>query len=145
MKVAQLNEQHLEAMSSIAGSIENCPWRHDALKKFLDLETSFAWGIFVSNSLKSFIILQIFEDEAEIMLLVTDPLHRKKKLATKLLQGILSDTRFTKVERIFLEVSKQNRAAFEFYQKNGFFIVGQRKNYYVSQNNMDAFVLVRML
>ena len=145
MKVAQLNEHHLEAMSSIAGSIKNCPWRRDALKKFLDLDTSFAWGIFVSNSLKSFILLQIFEDEAEIMLLVTDPLHRKKKLATKLLQSVISDTRFTKVEKIFLEVSKQNRAAFAFYQKNKFLIVGQRKNYYVSQNNTDAFVLVRIL
>lgn len=127
MKVVQLGDQNVEEMSSIAGSIENCPWQHDALKKFLDLETSFSWGIFINNALKSFILFQIIEDEAEVILLVTDPLYRKKKLATKLLQGVVSSTRFIKVRKIFLEVSKQNRTAFKFYQKMDFLLWGREK------------------
>ena len=51
------------------------------------------------------------------------------------------------LKKITLEVSKNNIPAINLYQKNDFYKIGERKNYYLFQNNLriDAFILEKKI
>ena len=74
-------------------------------------------------------------ETAEIIMLGVIKEVRRQKIATRLLIAMLSVLKQNKTVMVFIEVRKNNEAAINFYQKNGFKINRIRKNYY--QNPFD--------
>ena len=93
------------------------------------------------NEIIGFIQILINIDDIEIINLIVDETHRRKKVATFLLDHLLSEDIGTK-ERIILEVRRSNEAALNLYRKFGFNQIGERKNYY---GNEDAVVMERRI
>jgi [ribosomal protein S18]-alanine N-acetyltransferase len=82
------------------------------------------------------------ENEIEIYNIGVKKGFRHQKIGSKLLKKIFEEAEEKKVGRIYLEVRKSNAGALEFYLKNGFKIVGERKNFYANPTE-DAVLMCR--
>lgn len=88
-----------------------------------------------------FIMYTELEDSVDIINIIVDEQFRKKKVASCLIDYMISDLNNT-VKLITLEVRKSNIPAINLYQKFGFEIVSIRKNYYKDE---DAYLMSRRL
>lgn len=88
-----------------------------------------------------FIMYTELEDSVDIISIIVDEQFRKKKVASCLIDYMISDLNNT-VKLITLEVRKSNIPAINLYQKFGFEIVSIRKNYYKDE---DAYLMSRRL
>jgi ribosomal-protein-alanine N-acetyltransferase len=120
-------------------------WSSYDIQSLLSLDTSISWGQTYKGQLISFILIQKVVNEAEIILLVTHPSHRKKGIAGMLLEEGIEHLREEKVSRIFLEVSVENEVAISFYRSHIFETIGERKNYYSRKKNKNAKVMMRLI
>ena len=78
-------------------------------------------------------------DTCDIIDLIVDPKHRRKMIATNLIGYLISDLG-EDLKLITLEVAKHNEAAISLYEKFGFEVVNERKNYYKDD---DAYLMAR--
>lgn len=87
---------------------------------------------------KGFIIVSKYYERVEIDYILVLEEHRKKGIASKLINYIIE--RNKDIENITLEVSVENIAAINLYKKFGFRVVATRKKYY---NGIDAYLMER--
>lgn len=69
-------------------------------------------------------------DEAEIRKIAVAPAYRRRGIASRLLSAVDQLLVSSSVKECFLELRAANTIALDLYLKNGFQIIGQRKNYY---------------
>lgn len=79
-----------------------------------------------------FAITRAMGEEAELLLLATDPRVRRNGVGGALLRSVLNDVRERTVKSLFLEVRADNDAI-ELYRLLGFTKVGERRGYYRGQ------------
>ena len=94
------------------------------------------------DEIVGFLITEETIDESNIVLLYVDKNSRRQKIASYLLDYFISDKTFSK-ERILLEVSSNNQAAINLYDKFGFKTINVRKKYY--KDGSDALIMERMV
>ena len=80
---------------------------------------------------------RVYGGEWEILNLATDPRHRRKGVARRLVAELLTSG----VETVFLEVRESNVAAQELYKSLGFNAVSTRKDYY--QNPPESAIVLK--
>lgn len=96
----------------------------------------------------AFVMVRTAADEAEIITVATKKSARRKGVAGQLLQAAIRKLQADRLRALFLEVDERNEAAIKLYHKLGFKKVGERKGYYVSQdqeNPSTALVMERDL
>jgi ribosomal-protein-alanine N-acetyltransferase len=81
------------------------------------------------GAVAGFALARAIIDEAELLLIATDPQHRRKGVGTALLRSVIADARGRGVTRLHLEVRAGN-AATALYRAQGFAKVGERRQYY---------------
>jgi len=91
-----------------------------------------------------FAILALLFDHCELCNLVVPPEYISRKVGYLLLQQCIEVSQHLGISRIFLEVRQSNLRAIHFYEKNGFQITSQRKNYYRDPPE-DAWVMERRI
>lgn len=69
-------------------------------------------------------------DERDICNVATDPKFRGMGVGRALVKALIDDAVLTGASVVMLEVRKSNSAAIALYEKAGFVLVGQRKNFY---------------
>lgn len=84
---------------------------------------------------------QIFY-EFEMMHVVVSPAYQGQKKGSELLLQLSEKAQEAAVNQIFLEVRASNHAAQRLYEKAGFEVLGQRKNYY-QEPEEDAILMVK--
>jgi len=121
------------------------PWTYGQLEA--ELATPHGWHFVITPPASRRILGYIFGttilDEAEIRKLAVAPDYRRQGIASRLLAEIDHFLAAAAVATCFLELRAANTAALALYQKNGFQIVGQRKNYYTLPT--DDAILARKL
>lgn len=96
------------------------------------------WGwIFVEKDVPvGFVLGRLVLDEAEIFTFAVRPTAQRQGIGKKLLhhcqQNISDQNSFS----LFLEVEISNAPAIQLYEKEGFCIIGMRKNYYEKENSV---------
>jgi len=80
-------------------------------------------------------------DEAELLRIATDPAARRQGVARALLETAFPKLDATGVERYFLEVRQDNRAARALYQRFDFQETGLRRGYFA--DGCDAVLMAR--
>lgn len=93
------------------------------------------------QNIVGFLMYTELEESIDIIDIMVDEKERKKKVASCLLDYMISDMPKT-IKLITLEVRKSNIPAINLYQKFGFEIVSVRKNYYKDE---DAYLMSRRL
>jgi ribosomal-protein-alanine N-acetyltransferase len=76
-----------------------------------------------------FAITRSLGEEAELLLLATDPACRRRGVGAALLRSVLNDALEKMIKEVFLEVRAGNEAI-ELYRQLGFRKVGERRGYY---------------
>lgn len=87
-------------------------------------------GAFKGGRLVGFANGSFAFEEGELLNIAVDEKFRRQGIAQMLLDELFQQFKGGNVEKVFLEVREQNKAALAFYRKNGFEQVGLRKNYY---------------
>lgn len=118
-------------------------WSATELNSLLQSPGTFALVISKQDQPMGFILTRQAATEAEILTICVVPDHRRKRVASKLLQAFFDRARADGINEIFLEVSEHNGSAIGLYEKSGFTKVGQRKNYYGGRGEVkhDALVM----
>lgn len=78
-------------------------------------------------------------DSLEIMKIGVLPEYRKKGIGKILLNKL-----FEKNRNILLEVREKNSVARNFYESNGFLVIGKRKNYYPDDGDTAILMMKEM-
>ena len=81
-------------------------------------------------------------DEADITNIAVHPDYRGRGIAQTMLDNVVEHCKQNKIKKITLEVRKSNINAINLYNKNGFKVVGERKNYY-SDNHETAILMTK--
>lgn len=93
------------------------------------------------NDILGVIIATCLYETVDILSIVVEPSARRKKIATNLIDYLISELDDS-VETITLEVAVNNNPAISLYKKFGFEIINVRKKYY---NGIDAYLMGRRL
>ncbi len=94
-----------------------------------------------------FVLSYIHPGESEILSIGVLSAYRRQRVATSLLQKLISECRLYQSFRLFLEVDALNSAAITLYQKYGFDHIGTRPNYYRDSDGprRDAYIYRKLI
>lgn len=76
--------------------------------------------------------IQTVLDEANVCNIAVYEKYRNQSIGTGILNSIIRLAKFQGAKKIFLEVAKDNVPAIGLYEKLGFKVISERKNYYKS-------------
>ena len=79
-----------------------------------------------------FLVARIIGDEAEILNMAVDKLHRRNGIGSSLLTMAISAAQAQNAKNIYLEVRESNSTAICFYRQHGFEKASERRGYYSS-------------
>tara|TARA_Y100001970_G_C14204911_1_gene843408 strand:+ start:1117 stop:1599 length:483 start_codon:yes stop_codon:yes gene_type:complete len=120
-------------------------WSPNQINDQINKNTNFSFGFWESNILVAFILGNLIAiekfSEYEILILYVDFKYRKIGKASSLINYLSSFSFIKPLNKISLEVSKNNIPAINLYKKNGFYKIGERKNYY-NMNNIKENALI---
>ena len=131
------SSEHVEAVDALARLVDLQVSANDELARpHARLWVSLAQD----GDLAGFLLVWVVAGEAEVLDIAVSPAYRRQGVAKELLNHLQVHA---KVERVFLEVSKNNEPARALYETCGFEMVGERKGYY--RDGSDALLLSRVL
>lgn len=106
------------------------------------------WALVVEEDARvdGFVVMARVLDEATIYSIAVDPLQQRKGLGQALLTAALDQAEQAGATRCLLEVRQSNSTARKFYKRNGFYLDGVRKGYYLTEDGReDALLLSKLL
>ncbi|MGR6982194.1 ribosomal protein S18-alanine N-acetyltransferase [Testudinibacter sp. P27/CKL/0425] len=120
------------------------PWSKGTLlnnqgERYLNLK------IIKNQTIVGFAICQTVLDEATLFNIAIDPAYQRQGLGEQLLLQLINELRQSAVLILWLEVRQSNLAAQKLYDRLGFNLVTQRKNYYPTADNQREDALVMAL
>lgn len=83
-----------------------------------------------SRKAMGYLLFMAAADEGELLRIGVDPSCRKRGIGQALMEAMETYAREQEITVIFLEVRESNLPARSLYEKNGFVLLGIRKNYY---------------
>tara|TARA_B100001123_G_C15035733_1_gene917272 strand:- start:31 stop:477 length:447 start_codon:yes stop_codon:yes gene_type:complete len=98
------------------------------------------WIFLYEEKIIGYLAVHFLGDSIEILGIGVVKEHRRKKIASRLIENFLSYFENSDFRSITLEVRKSNSAAQKLYRQFGFTKVGERENYY---KNEDAEVYIK--
>jgi [ribosomal protein S18]-alanine N-acetyltransferase len=126
-------------LADIVNNEKQCyqvPWSEQNLKACLTSDYHF-WVMQYQAQLLGHMIVQTVLDETHLHNVCVTPQHQSQGLGKLWLDYLVSFAKTTACKVIFLEVRKSNNTAIQLYQKLGFTSIGERKNYYTTNNGHE--------
>ena len=104
------------------------PWSEKAILE--EAERGFFIAAYIDGEFAGYAGMLCVLDERDVCNIATVPHFRGKGVGMALTQALIESARESGASVIMLEVRKSNAAAIALYEKAGFTLVGQRKNFY---------------
>lgn len=144
ISIIPLDYEHIKEVSDLSALAfpKAEQWDVFSLKGELVKHISHSFVALYEDKVIGFIGMWIIVDEAQINTIVTDPNYRNAGVGTTLLNHIINYCKDLNVSSISLEVRQSNEIAKKLYMNKGFFVEGERKNYY--SNNGETALLMRV-
>lgn len=121
------------------------PWSEKLYRDALE-GREFGWSIRIEGVLAGFAIFQQILDEANLQNIAVDQSFQGRGLARKLMLHGFRELQTRAANACFLEVRRSNSPAIGLYQSLGFEQIGERKNYYPTNDGReDALLMMRQL
>ena len=108
------------------------PWTSGGILGELLADDSYFALAVEDEAVLGFAILHFSSGDAELLQLAVDAAHRRRGVATNLMEAALGQAQERKTRTIYLEVRESNEAARSLYEKYGFKEIGRRKDYYIN-------------
>jgi ribosomal-protein-alanine N-acetyltransferase len=145
------NEQDLSGLLKLEQAAQACPWPEQI---FSDLIRSARVRCTVverevesqAHQLLGFALVQSVADEASLLNMVVAPDWQGKGVGRLLLNRLIDDLMADQyIRHFFLEVRVSNFRAISLYLSCGFVEVGERRDYYQSENGLKEDALIMAL
>ncbi len=139
-----LTESDLANVMELERSAHSHPWRQSSFEDCLKGRQR-CWLAESNNKLVGYVVVTHGGGDAELLNIAVSPKFQRKGIGSTLLQHAI-DCVIGHADMLFLEVRMSNRKAIELYSKEGFFELGNRKNYYPTLNgHEDALLMASQL
>ena len=133
-EIIDCDRKTAENLAEIEKSIFGTAWDSDVIKEKIDSRKFKYWIYEVENSIKGYLGIQFLEEEIEILGIGVSPGSRRKKIATELMDELITYFEKSDYRKIILEVRESNAVAQKLYRKYGFIKISKRKKYYVDED-----------
>jgi ribosomal-protein-alanine N-acetyltransferase len=134
----------LNAIESIERASYRTPWSRSMFAGELAKPSSISLGAFEpeTGELLGFLIISRYVDAWHVMNLAVAPKHRRRRIASSLLDRLFELTSGEGRRGYTLEVRVSNDVAIKLYEQAGFKARGVRRGYY-TDNREDALIMWR--
>lgn len=144
MEITPMCEKHIPQIAALEKASFSVPWSEDGLRSELNNETAHFLVALTNNKVIGYIGVHEICGEAYITNVAVFPEYRRLGIGETLIDAATSGAKARNCDFISLEVRISNVPAIELYKKEGYNIVGQRKNFY-SNPTEDAYIMTRYL
>ena len=99
-------------------------------------------GAFLATEAHAFALGRVAADEAELLLIATDPAHRRRGAASRCLDAFEAVARRRGAAMAFLEVAESNAPARALYAAHGYAEAGRRPGYYARKDGQSETAII---
>ncbi len=129
-KIEPMTKNDIAEIAEIERLCFSSPWSENALSEELSNENAFFFCAKLFGEVCGYIGTNIILDECYIANIAVKPQQRRKGIASLLIEKATDLAKEKDCSFISLEVRKSNTAAIALYEKFGFSVCGERKNFY---------------
>jgi len=141
--VRVLTASDLDRVMEIERSAYPFPWTRgifeDCLRVGYDCR-----GLQLGSRLVGYTVQTQFAGECHLLNLCIEPGCQGRGLGRLLLEQAICQARSGNCSSVFLEVRPSNRAGISLYRKRGFYIVGERPDYYRAEHGRESAIIMRL-
>lgn len=135
-----LTEVDIPKIMQLERSAHSHPWRQSSFEDCLKGRQR-CWLAEHGEQLVGYVVVTHGGGDAELLNISVAPRYQRKGIGSCLIQHAVNVVK-EHADMLFLEVRVSNHKAIELYAKEGFFEVGQRKNYYPASNGYEDALLM---
>ena len=140
MMITMMTASHVPQIAELEKLCFNDPWSENSIASELDNRLS-CWLVALDDDkVIGYVGSQTVLGETDMMNIAIHPDHRKRGIATELIERLIQALKERDSHSLMLEVRASNEPAKSLYTKLGFELVGVRKNYYRNPKE-DALIL----
>ena len=141
IELTQMKRRHLGQVLDIERRVYPRPWTMTLfLSEIVQRSSRFYIVAKASRRVVGYGGLMVFGEEAHVTNIAVDPDQHRRKVASRLLFALMTESRRRAATACTLEVRVANHKAQRLYQQFGFAPVGIRKNYY-AETGEDALIM----
>lgn len=139
-----ITEDDIVDVMALERSAHSHPWRQSSFEDCLKGRQK-CWLAEYKQQLVGYVVVTHAGGDAELLNIAVSPKFQRKGIGAILIQHAIECVRGF-ADMLFLEVRISNHKAIDLYSKEGFFELGNRKNYYPTVNgNEDALLMAAQL
>jgi ribosomal-protein-alanine N-acetyltransferase len=142
IRIRRLELSHLDRIEEIERRSYPTPWSRSMFAGELAKPASMCFGAFDGEELVGYMIISRYVDAWHVMNVAVDPAHRRRGIASMLLDRLFESTDDGTRRGYTLEVRVSNEGAIKLYEEAGFRARGIRRGYY-TDNREDALIMWR--
>jgi ribosomal-protein-alanine N-acetyltransferase len=128
--IIPMSEGEIAGIAALEKECFNDPWSAASLKEELTNQNARFFAAMQGGKVVGYIGCILVCGEGSITNVAVSSGARRQGVASHLLEALIKALRTENAESIFLEVRLSNSAAQKLYQKFGFVICGERKDFY---------------
>lgn len=141
LKIGPMSEEDIEAVAAIEQDSFSDPWPLESFQAELEYNRQASYFVArLGTEVIAYIGAWLVVDEVHITTLAVKKSHRRKGIASRLIETLIEAASPGGARYFTLEVRPSNKAALRFYEKYGFSVLGRRRRYY---NDEDALIMTR--
>ena len=129
ISIKQINENDIDLCYELDSNTISL-WSKNQWAKEFKKKGSKIFGLLQGNLVIGLCVFQVVLDEVQINYFVVDQKYRKRGFGFHLMSNLIERFEKLNINKLSLEVSKNNVTAEKFYNRFDFSTVGIRKNYY---------------
>lgn len=140
IEIVSMGESHVAQVAALEKACFTTPWSENSVRAELTNPLSL-WLVAVDHGeVVGYVGSQSVMDEADMMNVAVSDSYRRKGIARKLVEALITALDKRGVLSLTLEVRASNEPAKQLYKQIGFEQVGRRPNYYRNPKE-DALIL----
>lgn len=140
MIITKMTEQHVAQVAELEKLCFSDPWSEKSVASELENELALWLVALEGETVAGYIGSQTVLGETDMMNVAVHPDYRRRGIGEQLVNALVEQLKGLESHSLTLEVRVSNAPAIALYQKLGFEIAGQRRNYYRNPRE-DALIL----
>ena len=142
-EVRALSRNDLDRIMEIERSAYPFPWSRGIFADCLRVGYD-CWGLRIQQMLVAYAIQTHAAGESHLLNLCVDPAWQRSGYGSILLEHVISHAMLNGCASMFLEVRPSNPVALRMYQRRGFSVVGERRDYYRAEHGRETAIVMRL-
>ena len=139
--IENFSEHHLDGVLEIEIHANPTPWSKHTFEKILE-QRSLSFVIILNSKIVGFCIANKVLDECHLPNISVREAMRRQGAGNFMLDILKKRMSLSGITTILLEVRRSNKAAQDFYRRNGFQELSIRKDYYQTNNGREDAIIM---